>query len=112
VRLPLNLCFNYLILFKALLYNFFIYPLFIILPFFPTLLKQRIIPCPNTYKKNNMGFKHLIGFCLLVVGVGLVPLFFAFLAHSDMYDPIFLRCLAGGALAFSFSGLLILNKAR
>jgi hypothetical protein len=58
-----------------------------------------------------MGFKHLCGFCLLIVGVGMIRLFFAFLANSELYDPLFLQCLALGAIVFFFSGLLILNKA-
>jgi hypothetical protein len=59
-----------------------------------------------------MGFKHLCGFCLLIAGIGMIPLFFAFLADDQFFNSMFLRCLGFGAVAFLFSGFLILKKSR
>jgi hypothetical protein len=59
-----------------------------------------------------MGFKHLVGYCLLMAGMGMMPLFFAFLPDSKFFNPLFLLCLGVGALAFFFLGFFVLRKCR
>jgi len=59
-----------------------------------------------------MGFKHFFGFCLLIVGLGMAPLFVAFLSDRQFFNPVFLFTLGFGAVAFFFLGLYILNKSN
>jgi hypothetical protein len=58
-----------------------------------------------------MGFKHLVGFCLLILGLGLAPLFVVFAADSQSLNPVFLLGLGLCAVSFFFSGLYIINKS-
>jgi hypothetical protein len=59
-----------------------------------------------------MGFKHLFGFCLLMTGIGLAPLFFLFMGDRKVFNPVFLLSMGICAIASVFLGLFILKKAR
>ena len=58
-----------------------------------------------------MGFKQLVGFCLLLAGIVLSLLFLAFLLEGKAINPSFLLYL-GLCTFFSFVfGLFILNRS-
>jgi hypothetical protein len=57
-----------------------------------------------------MGLKHLVGYCLLMAGIGITPLFLVFLANSQYYNPLFLFWMGLCAFVFLFSGVFILKK--
>jgi len=59
-----------------------------------------------------MEFRHVVGFCLLLIGIGIIPLFFVFQSDGELFNPQFLYCLGCGGLLFLFLGLIILSKSR
>ena len=59
-----------------------------------------------------MGFKHFFGFCLLIVGLAMAPLFVAFLSDRQFFNPVFLLTLGSGSVAAFFLGLYILKKSN
>lgn len=59
-----------------------------------------------------MGFKHFFGFCLLIVGLAMAPVFVAFLSDRQFFNPVFLFTLGFGAVASFLLGLYILNKSN
>ncbi|MEO8763643.1 MAG: hypothetical protein ABI416_05120, partial [Ginsengibacter sp.] len=59
-----------------------------------------------------MGLKHLFGYSLLMIGMGLAPLVLVFLGDTHIFNPLFLFSLAICAFTFSFLGIFILKKSR
>jgi len=59
-----------------------------------------------------MGLKHLFGYSLVMVGMAIAPLVLVFLGDQEIFNPLFLCCLAACAFTFFFVGILILKKSR
>jgi hypothetical protein len=57
-----------------------------------------------------MGFKHLIGFFLVISGIGAGSLIFFFLFNSQIYTNLFLSGLGIFAFLSLTAGVFILNK--
>jgi hypothetical protein len=57
-----------------------------------------------------MGYISLLGFLLVMIGIGLVLLFLLFLSQSQSLDPLFLACIAICAVVSLFAGIIILSK--
>ena len=65
----------------------------------------------NNQKSSKMGFKHLLGFCLLIAGIGLALLLAIFLFDRHSVNHLFLLYLGGAALVSFFLGFFILSKS-
>jgi hypothetical protein len=59
-----------------------------------------------------MGIKHLVGFCLVIIGMGFAFLLVPFLIDKDSLNRLFLICLGACGLVSLFFGALFLKKFK